>query len=51
MVGPGRKFQYYFEFAIFIAFSEIEIIEGMPVVPVLATMTSEVERVIRGTEA
>lgn len=51
IVGPGGKFQYDFEFTFFIAFDEIEIIEGMPVVPILATMTGEVDRVIRGTEA
>jgi hypothetical protein len=51
VVEPGGKFLYDFEFTFFIAFDEIEIIEGNPVVPVLATMTGEVERIIRGTEA
>jgi hypothetical protein len=51
IVGPGGQFQYDLEFTFFVAFGEIEIIEGNPVVPVLATMIGEVGKVILATEA
>jgi hypothetical protein len=50
-VRPGGQFKYDYDFTFFIAFSEIDIISGEPVIPVLRYMVQEVERIITGTEA
>lgn len=50
-VRPGGDFKYDYTFKFFIAFSEIEMIAGQPIMPILGTMFGEVERIVLGTEA
>jgi hypothetical protein len=47
----GSDIKYDLQFAILIAFDEVEPVAGEPVIPVLHTMVGEVERVLLATEA
>ena len=47
----GSNVKYDLNFAILISFDEIEPVAGHPVIPVLATMFGEVERILLATEA
>jgi hypothetical protein len=51
IVQPGGQFQYDFDFTFFIAFGEVDLIAGHPIVPVLADMGGRVLGVLKGCEA
>jgi hypothetical protein len=50
-LGPGATFNYKFDFRLFIAFNEIKIVDGKPLVATLDAMGSIVERILVAIEA
>jgi hypothetical protein len=49
--GPDTKFQYDFDFRFFIAFNDVQIVDGQPVLGVLRALCDMTERVFFGIEA
>ena len=49
--GPGAKYKYDFKFQLFVAFNEIQIVDGKPVFAVLNTLCGKVESILMGIEA
>jgi hypothetical protein len=49
--GPKTEFKYDFDFRIFVAFNEVQIVDGQPVVRVLHRLGRKVQRILVGIEA
>jgi hypothetical protein len=50
-LGPGTTYHYDFNFTFFIAFKDIEFIDGQPIVRILNQLGSIVERILTAMEA
>jgi hypothetical protein len=50
-LGPGAQFDYKFNFVLYIAFDEIELVAGEPVRSILGQTMVEVERVVDAIDA
>lgn len=50
-VGPGTEFQYGFQFHIFVAFQNIKLVDGKPILPVLDNLFGKIERILVAIEA
>jgi hypothetical protein len=49
-LGPGAEFEYQFDFHLFVAISNIKIVDGKPVVNVIQRIGSKVERILAAIE-
>ena len=49
--GPDAKYNYDFKFQLFVAFNEIQVVDGKPVFAVLNTLCSKVESILMAIEA
>jgi hypothetical protein len=50
-LGPNSKFKYNFHFGFFVAFNDIQIVDGEPVLAVLDQLCGRVERILVSIEA
>jgi hypothetical protein len=50
-LGPGATYKYDFQFQFFIAFRDIEFVDGQPIITVLRQFGGTVERVMMAMEA
>lgn len=50
IVGAGGHFKYDFEFSVYVTFSEVPELRGLPAIPFIHTAISEVENVVQATE-
>ncbi|HWZ31705.1 MAG TPA: hypothetical protein VNX18_10250 [Bryobacteraceae bacterium] len=50
-LGPNAEFNYNFDFRLFVAFNDIKIVDGKPVLAVLYEIDSIVERILVAIEA
>jgi len=50
-LGPDTKFQYHFDFRLFVAFGQIKLVEGEPIVPFLDNIFGKIERILMAMEA
>ncbi len=48
---PAGDFKYEFDFTLFVAFNEIQVVEGEPVLGILGKLGSKVESILVGIEA
>jgi hypothetical protein len=49
-LGPGAEYDYKFDFAFFVAFNEIEVVDGKPVLAVLNALGRKVYSILAGIE-
>jgi len=45
-IGPGTEFQYNFQFHIFVAFQNVKLIDGKPILPILDNLFGKIERIL-----
>jgi hypothetical protein len=50
-LGPGAQFDYDLQFTIFVAFNEVEFVDGKPVLQTLFTIGGRVESILTSIEA
>jgi len=50
-LGPGAEYEYNFQFRFFIAFNDIQIVDGEPVIGILRDLCGIVESIFLGIEA
>jgi hypothetical protein len=50
-LGPGAKFDYQFDFSLFVAFHEIKVVEGQPALRILHALVRKVESILMAIEA
>jgi hypothetical protein len=47
----GSTFEYNFDFQVFVAFNDIQVIDGKPIIRVLHEIASKVKSILMGMEA
>ena len=50
-LGPGTQFHYNFNFDMFVAFGEIKLVAGQPILPILDNLFGKIERILMAMEA
>lgn len=50
-LGPDTKFEYNFEFHIFVIFHDIRLVDGRPITPILDNLFGKIERILLAMEA
>jgi hypothetical protein len=50
-LGPNAKFKYNFQFSFFVAFNDIQIVDGKPILGVIDELCGKVERIVVCIEA
>ena len=50
-LGPGAEFNYNFDFRLFVAFNEVKLVDGQPILTIMQKIGQIVDRVLTAIEA